>query len=808
MLGLIVALPLLVAPDSIRVPSDTTAARDSAATPKVVRRFQAIEVRASFHDPRSTETVRLLPIHERALPVDRLADVIATQPGVVVQGEDLHVRGGRAGETKMVVEGIELNEPFRDRPFDVPLVALRAANLMSGGLDAEYGGALAGVLDLRTVSPSSHLDAELQWRTTGAIGTRYDHVAARLGGPLGLAGIGAVVAGEATLDDRHLPMLRTLARDDALGGSFGWRADNAMTGYLKLARVDASSGPSLQILARRGVTRPYDPMWSFDGWVSYFCPEGRACDFIHVRPDSADGYSRYRAADHLDITDDRRLATILAWSQPPGPWRASGAIGWSGTRAITSLDGRDDLAYVDRDRVPVFGLPDDAETNPFTVYAGDEPYFKKTASQTLAAHADLERRTTRSNGWKVGIASAYRDVELFELDDPYASTVRVDTLRRVRAFAPSLDAYGQGRWEFEGLTFNTGLRLQYFTAGKRAGHDATSGHWSLVPRLGFSYPISARDAFSVSYVRVVQNPAVEYLYDNRIDGLAWHPLGNPALEPVEMISYQTGLKHLFERHWSMELSLFYRDLFGMVGVRNTATTSFGYRAQYTNDDQGHASGFELSLVRRSGDHDRIELVYTFLNAWGTQSREDGLAFGLPLGPRPEPTGEHPLDWDRRHGLALTAVVAAKPWLDVSWSTVGGSGLPWTPREQGRLDFDQTRTNSMRLPWSETTAVALQLTPRFLDRYTAGATGHVTLGLEVRNLFDERGDALTTTDGYPNPAINTVYDDYSAFRTATGRSGGAYWNDPNGDGVAEWVPVYDARLAMRPREIRLLIASRW
>ena len=195
----------------------------------------------------------------------------------------------------------------------------------------------------------------------------------------------------------------------------------------------------------------------------------------------------------------------------------------------------------------------------------------------------------------------------------------------------------------------------------------------------------------------------------------------------------------------MELSLFYRDLFGMVGVRNTATTSFGYRAQYTNDDQGHASGFELSPVRRSGDHDRIELVHTFLNAWGTQSREDGLAFGLPLGPRPEPTGEHPLDWDRRHGLALTAVVAAKPWLDVSWSTVGGSGLPWTPREQGRLDFDQTRTNSMRLPWSETTAVALQLTPRFLDRYTAGATGHVTLGLEVRNLFDERGDALTTTE---------------------------------------------------------------
>ena len=41
---------------------------------------------------------------------------------------------------------------------------------------------------------------------------------------------------------------------------------------------------------------------------------------------------------------------------------------------------------------------------------------------------------------------------------------------------------------------------------------------------------------------------------------------------------------------------------------------------------------------------------------------------------------------------------------------------------------------------------------------------------MRNLFDWRGDVASTLDGFPNPAINTLFDDYSAYRTETGLDG--------------------------------------
>ena len=72
----------------------------------------------------------------------------------------------------------------------------------------------------------------------------------------------------------------------------------------------------------------------------------------------------------------------------------------------------------------------------------------------------------------------------------------------------------------------------------------------------------------------------------------------------------------------------------------------------------------------------------------------------------------------------------------------------------------------------------------------------------------RGERVATLDGYPHPVINTLYDDYGAYRTETGRSGGAYWFDADGDGAPEWVPVNDPRLFNPPRRLRVSLGARW
>src|ERR1044072_8657994 len=160
MLETLVALTFLAAPVTLN-PADSSAvpaARESTTAARIVRRFPPVEVRALLHDLGSTETVHLIPgTVLRAMPVDRLADVLQLEPGVVAQGEELHVRGGRAGGTAVGLEGGSHNGPLRRGVMEVPLVALRSAELLSGAPDAQFGGTLAGTLNLRPLDPGEGL---------------------------------------------------------------------------------------------------------------------------------------------------------------------------------------------------------------------------------------------------------------------------------------------------------------------------------------------------------------------------------------------------------------------------------------------------------------------------------------------------------------------------------------------------------------------------------------------------------------------------------------------------------------------------
>src|SRR5262245_23478116 len=99
------------AADSIAAPAHPDTASGRA---RVVRQFPAVEVRAPLFDLRSSQTAREIAGPAlRVYPVDGFADVVALQPGTIVQDGELHVRGGRAGETQTGLDGVSLSEPLR-----------------------------------------------------------------------------------------------------------------------------------------------------------------------------------------------------------------------------------------------------------------------------------------------------------------------------------------------------------------------------------------------------------------------------------------------------------------------------------------------------------------------------------------------------------------------------------------------------------------------------------------------------------------------------------------------------------------------
>ena len=262
--GLALLFALTATPGAAAARAPTAAAPADTVRPatRVVRRFPPIEVWATLHDPGSSETVRMIPgsaLH--ALPVDDFAEVLALQPGVVTQGEELHVRGGRSGETTMFLDGICLNEPQWHRPMSLPLLGLRSADLVSGAPEAQYGCGLAGALDLRTMDPGGRPSLALRWQT--ALEDRwYDRLAARASTPLRVLGLGLTAATDATLDETWLPALRLERKQRVAGVSFDWRAENRVLGFVKLAPIGQPQRFTAQVLVSRHLQRPYDPAWT------------------------------------------------------------------------------------------------------------------------------------------------------------------------------------------------------------------------------------------------------------------------------------------------------------------------------------------------------------------------------------------------------------------------------------------------------------------------------------------------------------------------------------------------------------------
>ncbi|MCC6349841.1 MAG: TonB-dependent receptor [Candidatus Eisenbacteria bacterium] len=795
---------------------------------QVVRTLDSVTVVGDrLSDPRSTETVH--PLSSRAirlLAVDRFVDVVGLQAGVVVSGEDLHVRGGRTGELVTSIAGVPLNEPRRGVPMEVPLLAVRSADLLTGGLDADHAGSLAGELDLETEQPTAAPVALIRWTNGLQRGTGYA-VHARASTPLGTSGLGVVTAGEARLDELGMPGTRSRGTSDLLGMKFGWRQDNHLLAWAKLAPVARPQRGSIEVLGSRVVRQPYDPMFDFDGWVSFEPDsEGRG-EFYTGRPLGTadrrldDTYFRYRAGDHRTMSEERRLAVIATLALGHANASQRLAMGWSRNSGLKSVGLRRDPSYINALNRPVFGPADYAWADPFHAYWGDEPYFRRSGSQTWFARLDAVRRIARRHLVRLGAGFQYENVRLYEIDQAAPVILGVDSLRTYNAFAPGVFAYAQHHWEFGGHSWNAGLRVSSFTAGPQAKgapyllpfqrtneryHAPTRWSWS--PRLGFTYPVSERDIFSVSYSRIFQDPPRDLLYDNRTFLYDRHPYGNGTMIPAEVISYQAALKHILDPRWSLQCAAFYRDFSSQPGTRVTSPR-LGYNVlQYESADNGHASGVELTLAREERGRGRFELSYTYMSAWGTQSNLEGLAYGLSRGYRPAPLSAHPLDWDERHAIAASMLTEPFGWLSLSWSTRVASGLPWTPlygdpsssSEYPPAYTDQMALNSARLPWNENTNMALRCTPGFLGRFT--------LMLSVTNLFANKADRLATLSGYPNPIINTLYDEYGAYRTQTGRGGGAYWNDPDGDGVRQWIPVGDRRLAAPPRVVRLGLELGW
>lgn len=130
------------------------------------------------------------------LPVDRIANVLALQPGVVVnRNGGLNIRGGRDDEAATYIDGVPVSPGGRGGQFvgisggtaQVGVTSFEDASVTTGGSSAEFGNAQSGVISIQTRGGGSTWTGSLGYETDAISGKRargFNRIQGGFGGPI------------------------------------------------------------------------------------------------------------------------------------------------------------------------------------------------------------------------------------------------------------------------------------------------------------------------------------------------------------------------------------------------------------------------------------------------------------------------------------------------------------------------------------------------------------------------------------------------------------------------------------------------
>jgi len=151
--------------------------------------LDVIEVGAAKQEARTevrTSVIKITPKQINKIPAvggePDLAQYLQMLPGVVFtgdQGGQLYIRGGSQIQTRVLLDGITVYNPFHSiglfSVFETDLI--RNVEVMTGGFNAEYSGRISAVIDVTTKDGNKN-------RHTGKIATNTFLTKAILEGPL------------------------------------------------------------------------------------------------------------------------------------------------------------------------------------------------------------------------------------------------------------------------------------------------------------------------------------------------------------------------------------------------------------------------------------------------------------------------------------------------------------------------------------------------------------------------------------------------------------------------------------------------
>ena len=609
-----------------------------------------------------------------AMPLDQVVDMIAQQPGVTLQDNEIHIRGGRADDTMFVVDGMSVNDPLAGGGYGYQIdpSIINEIEVLTGGFNAEYGQAVSGVVNVSTKEGSDRVEGKVSlkrdyWNQTvpknDSIGWRdltkfdeprnIDTVKGSLSGPdpitTGLRALGLdlpgkqfmLLSGSMDVRDGYLPIYsrqKTLESPIYKGSFWSPRQQNDWNG---MAKWTWNMTPSHKLSIN---TSRY-----FSINQGFFMPgEGYPRPFM----DNLDNYMSFTSENILTQVYYRQVLSETSWYEL--------TCGRNFNRLHGNVNGNDDFTTYE----PIDYPYDD----PAGMAGGSADRWHDHYSEAYTLKGAYSFMGVGNNKFKTGFEMSLTEMQMIDLQTrlgnppPGKLGVKEDIFR---AHPITAAGYFQDTIEFRGLIVNAGIRLDVWAPGEEVErvmanpddylfiyqdmadefyaktYDVFGRRWKarLSPRLGLSFPVTERDKFFFNYGHFNQWPRFAYVYPQLEAQTATEVqlLGNPNLDPKVTVEYETGIQHEFGGLWSMGLTFFNRDIFGYaksvrlnsvdIGADETPDPNdYGtvtiQPVRYFNGDSARSLGMELSVIKRTTKWLSGSASVEFQRSTGTNSDAD------------------------------------------------------------------------------------------------------------------------------------------------------------------------------------------
>lgn len=407
-------------------------------------------------------------------------------------------------------------------------------------------------------------------------------------------------------------------------------------------------------------------------------------------------------------------------------------------------------------------------------------YYQDSRTENFGLKFDYTNQITFNQLIKTGIQIQYWDMFNNGVNSSYQANsfvARNGFADNYTAYPISFGFYVQDRFEFEGIIANVGLRAEAYNYQSQVPEDpfnylytGTEGSgvtgnpntvpsetkYTLLPRLGVSFPIGESTAFRIQYGHFASMPVFSEALSKRTAS-GWSGLADGNLDPKKTITYEFGLQQQLSDIHRLDLVLYFNDRFDQTGTIALASAT-GSRTSgspifdennnplyfinsFTNNRYGSTFGFEAIFETFSSKEWSYRLSYSISQ---TTAGSFGSNIKLPENTRDLSTRnfarEELAGWDRTHNFRALLqyfvdsdggfeIFGINPFSNSVFSLTytAQSGLPFTHR----TDFDIIDVlNNRRYPLESMVDFSFNK-DILIDNIK------IVLGLRIMNLFDNK-----------------------------------------------------------------------